>query len=175
MALVVLAGLAQLVLAGTLALSALSKTYLPSRFAMTLRQLGVPSALSTPGAAVVIVAELATGVALVVAPGPGWPRVAVLALASGFAGAGAWALATGRRVACHCFGPGQHTTLGVRQLVVLPGWFALCGLASAKPPTWTVAQGLGLLAFVVLGAGAVRIGRAWPLWQDLRADRISLR
>src|SRR5689334_6825226 len=118
MALVVLAGLAQLVLAGTLALSALSKTYLPSRFAMTLRQLGVPSALSTPGAAVVIVAELATGVALVVAPGPGWPRVAVLALASGFAGAGAWALATGRRVACHCFGPGQHTTLGVRQLVV---------------------------------------------------------
>ncbi len=175
MVLVVLAGLAQLVLAGVLALSALTKAYLPARFGETLRQLGFPAALSRSGAAAVIVAELATGVALVVAPGSGWPRVAVLVLASGFAGAGAWALTTGRRVACHCFGPGQHAALGVRQLVALPGWLGLCGLAQVKPPTWTVAQGVGLLAFAVLGGGAVRIVRAWPLWQDLRADRISLR
>ena len=175
MMLVVLAGLAQLVLAGVLTLSALSKSYRPSRFGMTLRELGLPRGLSTSGAAVLIVAELATGVTLVVAPGAGWPRVAVLVLAVGFAGAGAWALATGRRVACHCFGPGQHTTLGVRQLVVLPGWLALCGLAQVEPPTWTAAQGLGLLAFIVFGGSAVRLVRAWPLWQDLRADRISLR
>lgn len=172
---VLIGGLAQLVLATVLALSGLSKLSRPSLFVDTMRRLGFPAVLAGWGAAAVIVAELATATGLVVAPRSGLGRAAVMLLASGFAGAGLWARVTRRRVACHCFGPGQHSTLGVRQVVVLPGWLLLCLVGQLAAPSWTASQGLGAIAFVLLGGVAVRLVRAWPLWREVRADRISLR
>lgn len=167
--------LAQLVLAFVFTLSALAKASRPSKFVTTFEQLGLASQLAVWAAGSVITGELVVGVALGVGPMLVWPRAMGGVLAAGFAGAGVWALRSRRRVSCYCFGPGQHRELGKRQVAALPGWLALCLLAQILRPSWPAALGWIVLALMLLMAAAVRLIGAWPLWRELRFDRIAFR
>lgn len=166
---------AQLLLAAIFVLSSLSKARRPADFAATLSGLGLPSAAARLGALAVIAAEFVIGVVLSIAPEMAWPRVAVTVFAFLFAGAGVWALRTGRRLACACFGPGHSSVLGWRQILALPLWLVLVATAQLAGGSWDTAQGLAAVAGVLLLAGLAGLVRLTPMWRVLRADRAALR
>jgi hypothetical protein len=115
------------------------------------------------------------GIALSIAPQVAWPRAAVTVFTILFAASGVWALQTGRRIACACFGPGHSSVLGWRQISALPLWLLLVATAQLAGVSWAPAQGLVAVVGVLLLAGVARLVRLTPMWRVLRADRAALR
>jgi hypothetical protein len=157
----------RIALASMFGIAALSK--LGSRdgfrsFVATLRAFGVPPALSTsPFGALLIVAELGTGAALVVAPAAGGALGAVLL--AGFAVGIAQVVRTGESVRCRCFGAGG-ATLGrahwIRNLVLA----AVAGAVAILEPSWSL--GFALRPDIVVAAFAgVGVGVLITRWDDL--------
>lgn len=165
---------AQVLLAGVFTFAALAKTPTLPEVAGTLQRLGARPALALPAAGGVVAAELAVGVGLLISPAQRWPRVLGVALATGFAVAGLWAVLTRRQVPCSCFGNLRREALGWRQVALLPCWLALVAAAQWRPPAWGARQGLlglaALLAVFVCG----RLPQQLRLWRQLRSDRLAI-
>jgi hypothetical protein len=148
----------QILCAAVLVHGAAGKLPRPSEFAHTLEGLGAGVVLARVGALAVLVSEATVATGLLVMPSMSLWRAATVALATGFAAAGAWAAARGLEVSCHCFGRTGHR-LGRRQIVALPCWSAAVALADLAPPAWPPATGVLLLtALVVVHTAARRPG-----------------
>jgi len=170
----VMAAAAQVAIAVVFLYAALSKVAGPASIQDTIERLGVSRSLSRPAGIAVIAAEGLTAVTLLTAPASWWPRALAGLLALAFAGAGAWAVATRRRVACRCFGNANTGTLGWQQVRALPMWLALVALAQWQPPSWSGEAGGVVLAFVIFGLMAWRGLAARGLVRFLRADRLAI-
>jgi hypothetical protein len=157
----------RIALASVFGIAALAK--LTSRdgfrsFVASLRTFGVPQVLSTPlFGALVIVAELGAGTALVVAPSAGGALGAVLL--AGFALGIAHAIRAGEPVRCRCFGAGG-ATLGrahwIRNLALAAIAGAVAILEPSRSLGFALRPDIVVTALVGLGAGAL-ITR----WDDL--------
>lgn len=165
---------AQLAVAVVFLHAALSKAAGLSIMQDTIEQLGVRGPLSRPAAVAVVAAELLAAVTLLTVPASWWPRVLAGSLAIGFAGAGVWAVATKRRVACRCFGNANTGLLGWRQVQLLPVWLGLLALAQWRSPDWTAHEGGAVLAVAIFGLMAWRMPGSLRLVRALRADRIAI-
>lgn len=170
----VLAVAARLALAAAFLFSALSKVLTVAALRDTLDRLGLPSSLARFTAPAVVAVEAVAAVGLVVAPRSPWPPVLVMALAAGFAAAGATTLVTRRRVACRCFGNVGRGLLGWRQLALLPLWLALAALALWRPPGWSGQQGVAVLGTVLIGLVAVQVPAVLRPLRRLQADRLAV-
>lgn len=164
---------AQVCLATVLAYSSLSKVPAFGAFGDVLRRLGAGRS-AAPAAALVVAGELLAAVALLAAPAAAWPRLLVALLAAGFAAAGVRALLMRERVHCNCFGAGGGgAALGVRQLVLLPGWLAAAAAAQAWAPHWSAEEGLAGLAALLLAFSARHLPQGVRAWRGLKDDRAA--
>jgi hypothetical protein len=103
----------------------------PMPFRQTLAALRLPA---IPILAVgVPVLEFAAAAGLVVAPRSVATAVLVAGLGLAFAGAALLALSRGDEVKCACYGKASEKLLGVRQLVMLPGWLLLAVVSLIGP------------------------------------------
>jgi hypothetical protein len=126
-------------------------------FVASLRAFGVPAALSTPPfAALLILAELGAGVALVVVPAAGGALGALLL--AGFALGIAHVVRTGEPVRCRCFGAGG-ATVGRAHWIRNLALAAIAGAVAILEPSWSL--GLAIRPDIVvatlagLGAGVL--------------------
>jgi len=133
-------------------------------FVASLRDFGVPQALSTPPfAALLVAAELGAGVALVVVPSAGGALAAVLL--AGFTLGIAHVVHHGQTVRCRCFGAGG-ATVGrghvIRNAVLAGLAGAVFVLEPSLPLPFAVRPDVIIAALAGVGAGAL-ITR----WDDL--------
>jgi len=133
-------------------------------FVASLRDFGVPQALSTPPVgALFIAAELGAGVALVLAPAAGGALAA--ALLAGFALGIAHVVRRGQIVRCRCFGAGG-ATVGrahlIRNAVLAAVAAAVAILEPSQPLAFAVRPDVIIAALAGIGAGLL-ITR----WDDL--------
>ncbi len=133
-------------------------------FVASLRAFGVPTALSTPPfGALLIVAELGAGVALVVAPAAGGALGAVLL--AGFALGIAHVVRTGETVRCRCFGAGG-APVGRAHWIRNLALAAIAGAVAILEPSWSlrfsVQPDIVVATLAGLGAGAL-----FTRWDDL--------
>ena len=170
----ILATLIALVGASILLWAALEKARNPRATASTLRQLSVPAGLA--GAALVIAAELAVGLGLVLRPDSVWTQSAVVALAGAFALAGLIALRRDAAIRCTCFGPGGGGYLGASQVVAFVPWAggaAVLSVSGVTPPSPSHAA--AMLAGVALTMSGLRLVPVLGVWWEARGDRLSAR
>lgn len=137
----------------------------------TLRRIGAPPPLARTVAPVVPWAELLAGMAIVLRPDLVAARLAVLALATGFAAAALLALRTGEPVPCACFGVGG--TLGMPQVVAFFGWLAGVAIISRSAIAPRMSDGAVRLVAIALSIAAVRAVSLLRLWRESRGDRLS--
>lgn len=154
LALLFVAGVAQVSAALLLVYSAATKFALPRDITSTLRALRIPR----PRIARLVLAtlELGTGVGLAVTPNARGVRLSVLLLAVLFTGAGGLAIARGDRIECACFGGGRGSTLGVRQLLLLPAWLLLFSMLALVDLGLDGRDGLLVLAGATLAVASVQ-------------------
>lgn len=160
-------------LAGTFVIAAVSKARAVRSLGTTIVSLGTPSWLARPTAIAVVAGEGAAAVGLAVVPTAWWPRLLVVVLAAGFAGAGAVALLGHRRISCSCFGSLSGARLGWRQITLLPLWWGLAGLAQGWAPAWNVTVGVLGLDVVVIGLLARALITQRRLWRAVRGSRLA--
>jgi len=133
-------------------------------FVASLREFGVPGALSTPPfGALVISAELGAAVALVVAPAAGGALGAVLL--AGFALGIAHVVSTGQTVRCRCFGAGAAPvgrTHWIRNLVLAAIAVTVAILEPSRSLRFAVRPDIVVATLAGIGIGAL-ITR----WDDL--------
>lgn len=165
---------AQLALGAVFLWAAASKVLAVNQLRDTLEQLGVDTALARAGAPLVVAAEFAAGAGLIVVPGSWTPRGLVVVLASAFALAGLFAVRTGRRVNCHCFGGTANRLLGWRQVWQWPLWVGLAAIAHWRPADWAWRDGVAILAFVLVALTLMRLPGQLRLMRRLQGDRIAL-
>jgi hypothetical protein len=120
-----------------------------------------------------IVAEWLVAVVILLWPGSAVARGALIFLFALFAVLGGFALLTGRRIRCGCFGS-LHA--GARL-----GWWQVVQLLIVAPVTlllfpggWRPLVGLTAIFFVHLAVGAGFVVRAAPFWREVRVQRQSL-
>jgi hypothetical protein len=160
-----------LVIAGTAVLtwSGLEKIRDRSPLISTATGLGLPRKYAVVAGTAVPVAELVT-VATVVAGAPRYLSAALFAaLGIVFASSAAWSMATGRKVACACFGASARK-LGWFQVGALPLWL-LAGWAMTGLPGSGFAERIGIFA---AGMFALAVARAVPTMRlgiEARGDR----
>ncbi|HEX6686107.1 MAG TPA: MauE/DoxX family redox-associated membrane protein [Candidatus Limnocylindrales bacterium] len=126
----------------------------PAPFRRTLDELRVPGARALGPA--VASAEIVAAMGLVAAPRSAFTAILVVGLGFCFAGAALVALVRGQRIHCACYGGASKSgaTLGIRQLVALPVWVAVAGIAMLAPdggisgPRFIPALGAGLAVAV---------------------------
>lgn len=151
----------QLGAAGVLLGAGARKLAVPRDLRATLAALGWPGARATTAAVAAV--EVAAGVALATAPASPGTQALVAGLGLAFAGAGLWALAAGRQVACACLGPGG--SLGWHQLAALPLWAAAAVVPGALGSPLAGRHGataLAALALVLAGIAALDVLRRAP-------------
>jgi hypothetical protein len=149
--------------------SGLEKVRDRSLLAATLAGLGAAPGPAAMAAVVVPVAELGA-VAAVVAGAPSYvPALLFIALGGSFAAAAAWAMSTGRVVACACFGT-PHRTLGWLQVAAVPLW-AIAGWAALELPEFTFRERAGCFAVGALVLAAVRAIPVIRASIEARGDR----
>jgi hypothetical protein len=149
--------------------SGLEKVRDRSPLAATVAGLGARPGLAAVAAVVVPVGELGT-VTAVVAGAPSYvPALLFIALGGSFAAAAAWAMSTGRVVACACFGTPDRK-LGWLQLAALPLW-AIAGWAALELPRFTFRERAGSFAAGALVLAAVRAIPVMRASIDARGDR----
>jgi Methylamine utilisation protein MauE len=169
--LAVLGGAAQLLLALIFGLAVLNKT-LPGRSLQpTVSQIGFPDNVARLVAYGVVGLEASAAVGLAIAPARLFPYLLVAILAVAFACAGGWAIVTGRRIECGCFGSPRGRPIGWRQLAALPLWLASSATAAVWVSPWSLATGLGLLSSFVITVIAIRAARLITYRRTLRWDR----
>jgi hypothetical protein len=159
------------VVAGTAVLtwSGLEKIRNRDPLRSTATGLGLPPALSAVAATVTPCVELGT-VAAVVAGAPRYLSAALfVALGLTFASSAAWSMATGRVVACACFGAATRK-LGWSQLAALPLWL-LAGWMVTRLPASGFGERASIFAVGTLVLAAARAVSAIRLWRQGRADR----
>lgn len=165
---------AQVVLLSTFLWAALAKARDMRGFRDTLHQLGLPDGLVSLAAPALVAAEFAIAFGLAAAPAAAWPRVLVVLLAVMFGAAGQLAVSTNRQVTCHCFGSASSALLGRRQVWLVPVWTALAAVAHLNHPTWSLDQGLAVLALVLLVLISIQLPRELRLLRILQGDRIAV-
>ena|ERR1700681_1704044 len=138
---------------------------------------GVISALGVPWPAAVAfclaVAELATGLSLILLPGAWVTAGSVMALALIFTAAAAMALRHQLRVECACFGSALAMRLGWRQIMLVPVWAAVA-VSVVTQPVAVPGQRLPL-AFVVIACIAVgALYRLAPVLIEHRTQRLII-
>ena len=165
--------------AGGLTLAATTKVTSVSLVRETIRTLlPLPTGMAAVLAALLIVSEWLLAAALVITPHSGVVQIAVGVLFSLFAGAGTYAVITGRRIECACFGTFRSRRLGWRQVALFP--VAIAGLlviAASDVQTGT-AGAVGLLFGVQMAVGSIlawRMSRGWRLVRDQRVSLASAR
>jgi hypothetical protein len=166
--------ISQVALATVFVWAGLSKSLAVGGLADSIERLGFGAALAKPVAVTVIGAELTAAIGLFVFPSSIWPRALVGLLAAGFAIAGLMAVGSKRRIACACFGNLGRGLLGWRQVLLLPLWLGLAGLAQWQPPGWTMQEGLVIFAFALLALVVPRLPRHLRMVRRLREDRVAL-
>jgi hypothetical protein len=153
--------------------AALEKARNPSAMAQTAGSLGVPERLQSAAAVLVPACEIGAVAAIV----DGIPRQAAAGLLMSFgfvfAAAALFSMATGRRVACACFGVSSHN-LGWRQILALPLW-GMAGVAALYLPDSTVRTRTMILAFSMLFLAALRSGPTLREGMAARGDRRAIR
>jgi hypothetical protein len=147
--------------------AALAKLRAPRAIEETIRHLGFARA-ARAGAILLIVGELAVGVALLLRPDAMWTQLGVVVLASAFAAAAAAAIWRRQSIPCSCFGSAARP-LGRRQLIAFIPFAAAAAVLrlfihDAPPP----ATGMTLCVLVSL---VLAIRAAWPAWIELRQSR----
>lgn len=118
----------RLLLAAVFAVAAIAKLFDRSGSRQSMREFGVPAALSPAFATLLPVAELACAVALIRGPWAWWGAIGSLALLTLFIVAIAANLASGRTPDCHCFGKLHSEPVGWATVARNAGLAALAGL-----------------------------------------------
>ena len=165
-------------MSGILLWAGLEKCRQIEGIAAAIRALGLDR--SAPVLAVSLAAfEIALALGLLFAPQAVVVQLGVSALALVFAAAGAWALTTGRRIRCNCFGSTGGQRLGANQLWALIPWLGAVGLLhimqSAADDQAAIDEGTAKLAVVALMLAAVRAMAVVRAWHAARGDRLSAR
>ncbi|MEU8247507.1 MauE/DoxX family redox-associated membrane protein [Nonomuraea sp. NPDC048916] len=166
--------LVALAASGALLWAGLEKLRTPSAFTATLMALSIPSPLAWIGAVAIPCAELVVGGALIVVPGAVWPGFGVAALGVLFAGAGLLGLRAERPVPCACLGATGHSTLGWRQILLLPAWVGAAIVVTWSPQTWEWQVGLEYLAGLIIALAAVRGVVVAGSWRAATGDRQAM-
>ncbi|WP_442813422.1 MauE/DoxX family redox-associated membrane protein [Streptomyces sp. NBC_01754] len=161
------------VLAGLLTGPGLEKLRAPESFSSTLKALGLPSAVLRTASITLPAAEVLAGACVLLLPTQLWPIALIIALAFGFALAGALGLRAESPISCSCFGGGSEAVLGKRQLYAFPLWAGAAVSVEAIGRSWSSGEGAAYLAVVLAvlcGLRAVSLAR---LWRDAKADRLA--
>jgi methylamine utilization protein MauE len=164
---------AQLALAALFALAALNKTTDFRSFVDVIAKVG-SKPVARPLAGAVLTGEGAAALGLMVVPGSNWPRFLIAGLAVAFAAAGLRARLAGKRIACHCFGGAGKSTLGLRQVALLPCWLALAAIATAWPPAWHWQPGLLGFAWLVTALAVRRLPAEWRAFKQVQGERLAV-
>jgi hypothetical protein len=152
-----LASAAAVVLAVVLAVAAAGKVVHHRRTVAGFDHLGLPA----PAVAAWAVPAVEALVAVVLLAAPGWGGVAAFALLAGFTAYLAAVVASGRRVACGCFGSSGSRPVSGRDLVRNGLLLAAAGLAATRDgPLVLEPAALGAAAAATAVAAAVL--RRWP-------------
>jgi hypothetical protein len=162
---------AVVVIAGTAVLtwSGLEKIRNPQPLRSTAAGLGLPPGLAAIAATLTPCVELGT-VAAVVAGAPRYLSAALfVALGLVFASSAAWSMATGRVVACACFGAATRK-LGWSHVAALPLWL-LAGWMVTRLPASGFVERASIFAIGTLVLAAARAVPAIRLRRQGRADR----
>jgi Methylamine utilisation protein MauE len=149
------AALLTLPLSGVLLWAGLEKLRERRQFIRTLAELGFSDQTRRALAVTVPCVELSTAGGLLLAPSMTWPRGALAALGGAFAAAGLLAVRARRPIACSCLGA-SGSTLGRRQIGLLPAWLCAAVTLHLLAPDWSTQLGVQYLAGVVLGIGGLR-------------------
>lgn len=168
------ASISQFAVASIFLVAGLGKAAGFSGFQETVRGLGFGAGSARALGTLLISVELSTAVSLVAMPGRVAPRLVALGLAISFALVGAFAIATSRNLPCNCIGALGSSSLGWRQLALLPIWSLLLFVAQEGSITWQPDLGLAGLGLVLLLLTVQKLMRTRFLFQSLRADRLAL-
>ncbi len=171
----ILALATRVAMASILLWAGVEKARAPSTVVSVARRVGVPGGLARVGVAIVTVLELATGMALLLAPHAPATIAGVTVLALLFAAAGLAALRRGERIRCGCFGPQSDASLGAAQVAMLPLWIIGAAIVGMSEPSANDPQPSFLFAVVALTMAALRGGSALRSARLARADRRSAR
>ncbi len=172
--------LSQLLLAVVFAVAAVAKLADRSGTRRAIEAFGVPSRLTTGGATLLPIAEIAIAAALVPAATARWSALAALALLVIFCIAIARTLRAGSAPDCNCFGGLTQTEVGrgtlIRNLLLgaLAAFVALSGqsVSALRWVTVPAARDRPGIVFMV----ACLAGLGWFCWQLLRQNgRLLLR
>jgi hypothetical protein len=166
---VLLATFVALIISAVLLIAALEKTRAPALTAATLRDLGIPHALTLPATRLLTLTEFSIAIAVLFTPMSILVRAAIVALAVAFAVAGIIAMRADEPLRCSCFGP-RSSYLGWRQIVALIPWFAGVAVLSFETPSLEGALLFALTAFLI---GAIRLVRLARAFVQARGDRRS--
>ena len=167
--------LVALVGAAVLLWAALEKIRDPRLITSALHQLGF-GALAPLAAVLLIVVELAVGVALVLRPDLRATQVGVVVLAGAFALAGVVALRRELPIPCGCLGSASSGELGVNQLLAFVAWIGGVALISRSDTSaLSPSERIDLLAIVVVSIAALRVVTIFDGWRQARGDRVSAR
>jgi uncharacterized membrane protein YphA (DoxX/SURF4 family) len=172
-----------LLLAGLFIIAGISKLADLHGSRQAMRNFGVPSLLATPLGTLLPVAELAVGIALLLAYTAWLGAMGALALLLLFVIGIGYNLARGRKPDCHCFGQLQSAPAGwstlIRNLLLAAvaglviglrpryadpnvfGWFA------TLPVTQRIELPIALFVLIVL------FTESWMLWQVLHQQGVS--
>lgn len=160
-------------MSGTLLWAGLEKSRNMEGIATTIRDLGIGMPAFVLGI-FLAAAEIALALALIFAPASASVHLAVVLLALLFAAGGAWAMATGRRVRCSCFGSMGNTNLGIAQLWALVAWLsAVVVLHFQSPRPVPAEEGFVNLAIVTLVLAGIRAFGIVRAQHSARGDRRS--
>jgi uncharacterized membrane protein YphA (DoxX/SURF4 family) len=154
-------------------------------FAIPLRGLGLPRWLAGWATGLLIALEAAVGLLLL---GGLAPRVAVAGAAlllAGFLSASAYALLTGRRVACYCFGTAASNlgweTAARSALMALPLAAYATAPALTAPAGWTARFAAGAttlaltLALLLLARWAMALPLGIGVYRSRKAAEVEIR
>lgn len=165
---------AALTMAAVLLWAGLEKSRNLALTVATVKEIGFSSALASPVALLVAIAEIGVALALLFRPDSTVTHASVALLAGLFALAGLIALRSGKQIRCHCFGAGGNGLLGKSQLIALIGWFAgltLLRLRGLEAPS--VSIGVAYLAATCLVIAGVRAFAVRKALLEARGDRVS--
>jgi len=115
--------------------------------------------------------ELATGAALVLVPGSPATATALAGLGMVFAGTGALALMRRIHVNCACLGAISSSTLGWRQIALLPGWILVAVVGVVEPSPLFAEERPELLTVLLLALTLGASIRAGSLAREHRTLR----
>lgn len=156
--------------AGVLLYAGAAKLAAPRAFRRTLRELRLP--FGERLWLVVPMVEIGCAALLLIRPGAVETSLAVGGLGLAFAVAGAAAHVRGLFIRCACFGRDGAGRLGLRQVALLPVWWAIAALTHLWGSTFLTDRA-SVGAVVAVGCLAVAVAQAVPVASAARAYLLS--